>query len=48
MSTSTRTRDRAGEDVVQSLLGGEGIRFMFSSFVNNFAGFTVVAVVSWR
>ncbi len=29
---------------VQSLLDIEGLRFMFSSFVNNFAGFSVVAV----
>ena len=29
---------------VQSLLSEEGIRFMLSSFVNNFAGFAVVAV----
>ncbi len=29
---------------VQSLLSIEGIRFMLSSFVNNFAGFAVVAV----
>jgi aminobenzoyl-glutamate transport protein len=30
---------------VESLLSVEGIRFLFSSFVNNFAGFSVVAVV---
>ena len=30
---------------VRSLLGGDGIRFIFSSFVNNFANFSVVAVV---
>lgn len=30
---------------VESLLSTEGIRFLFSSFVGNFAGFTVVAVV---
>ena len=29
---------------VQSLLSEEGIRFMLSSFVNDFAGFVVVAV----
>ncbi len=29
---------------VQSLLDVEGLRFIFTSFVNNFAGFTVVAV----
>ena len=29
---------------VRSLLGTEGLRFMFSSFVNNFATFGVVAV----
>ncbi len=29
---------------VRSLLGVEGLRFVFSSFVNNFAGFAVVAV----
>ncbi|HWL50547.1 MAG TPA: AbgT family transporter [Acidimicrobiia bacterium] len=29
---------------VQSLLDVEGLRFVFTSFVNNFAGFTVVAV----
>ena len=29
---------------MQSLLSDEGIRFMLSSFVNNFAGFAVVAV----
>ena len=29
---------------VQSLLSLDGIRFMLSSFVNNFAGFAVVAV----
>jgi aminobenzoyl-glutamate transport protein len=29
---------------VKSLLGIDGIRFIFSSFVNNFAGFSVVAV----
>jgi aminobenzoyl-glutamate transport protein len=30
---------------VVSLLSTDGIRFLFSSFVNNFAGFTVVSVV---
>ena len=30
---------------IRSLLGADGIRFIFSSFVNNFAGFSVVAVV---
>jgi aminobenzoyl-glutamate transport protein len=30
---------------VQSILSRDGIRFFFSSFVGNFAGFTVVAVV---
>lgn len=30
---------------IRSLLGGDGIAFIFSSFVNNFAGFSVVAVV---
>ena len=30
---------------LESLLSTDGIRFLFSSFVNNFAGFTVVAVV---
>ncbi len=30
---------------IRSLLGADGIRFIFSSFVNNFASFTVVAVV---
>jgi aminobenzoyl-glutamate transport protein len=30
---------------VESLLSTEGIRFLFASFVNNFAGFTVVSVV---
>jgi aminobenzoyl-glutamate transport protein len=30
---------------VQSLLNVDGIRFLFSSFVSNFAGFSVVAVV---
>jgi len=30
---------------IRSLLGGDGIQFIFSSFVNNFAGFSVVAVV---
>lgn len=29
---------------VQNLLNVEGLRFMFTSFVNNFAGFSVVAV----
>ena len=35
---------------VQSLLDVEGLRFVFTSFVNNFAGFSVVAVtfVAWR
>ncbi len=45
--------DYLGEDVeihqetteVRSLLNGDGIAFIFSSFVNNFAGFSVVAVV---
>ena len=30
---------------IKSLLSNEGVRFIFSSFVNNFAGFGVVAVV---
>jgi aminobenzoyl-glutamate transport protein len=30
---------------IRSLLGGDGIRFIFSSFVSNFANFSVVAVV---
>lgn len=30
---------------IKSLISVEGIRFIFSSFVNNFAGFSVVAVV---
>nr|NLD41278.1 AbgT family transporter [Actinomycetales bacterium] len=30
---------------IKSLLSTEGLRFIFSSFVNNFAGFSVVAVV---
>jgi aminobenzoyl-glutamate transport protein len=30
---------------VRSLLGADGIRFIFSSFVNNFASFSVVAVI---
>lgn len=30
---------------VKSLLSVGGLRFAFSSFVNNFAGFTVVAVM---
>ncbi len=30
---------------IRSLLGSDGVRFIFSSFVNNFAGFSVVAVV---
>jgi aminobenzoyl-glutamate transport protein len=30
---------------IRSLLGADGIRFIFSSFVNNFASFSVVAVV---
>ena len=30
---------------IKSLLSTEGVRFIFSSFVNNFAGFGVVAVV---
>ncbi|MGI5950954.1 MAG: AbgT family transporter [Brooklawnia sp.] len=30
---------------VKSLLSGDGLRFIFSSFVSNFAGFGVVAVV---
>jgi aminobenzoyl-glutamate transport protein len=30
---------------IQSLLSIEGIRFIFTSFVNNFAGFSVVAVI---
>ena len=30
---------------IRSLLGADGIRFIFSSFVSNFAGFSVVAVV---
>ncbi len=30
---------------IRSLLGTDGIRFIFSSFVNNFAGFSVVAVI---
>jgi aminobenzoyl-glutamate transport protein len=30
---------------IRSLLGADGIRFIFSSFVDNFAGFSVVAVV---
>lgn len=45
--------DYLGEDLevvrettsVRSLLGADGIRFIFSSFVNNFASFSVVAVV---
>lgn len=45
--------DYLGEDLevvqettsVRSLLGADGIRFIFSSFVDNFAGFSVVAVV---
>jgi aminobenzoyl-glutamate transport protein len=30
---------------IRSLLGADGIRFIFSSFVNNFASFSVVAVI---
>ena len=30
---------------IESLLSTDGIRFIFSSFVNNFASFSVVAVV---
>lgn len=30
---------------IQSLLSTEGLRFIFTSFVNNFAGFSVVAVI---
>jgi aminobenzoyl-glutamate transport protein len=30
---------------IRSLLGADGVRFIFSSFVNNFASFSVVAVV---
>ena len=30
---------------IRSLLGTDGIRFIFSSFVNNFASFSVVAVI---
>jgi aminobenzoyl-glutamate transport protein len=30
---------------IRSLLSTEGIRFIFTSFVNNFAGFSVVAVI---
>lgn len=30
---------------IRSLLGTDGVRFIFSSFVNNFAAFSVVAVV---
>lgn len=30
---------------IRSLLGADGVRFIFSSFVDNFAGFSVVAVV---
>jgi aminobenzoyl-glutamate transport protein len=45
--------DYAGEELevvqetasIRSLLGADGIRFIFSSFVNNFASFSVVAVV---
>ncbi len=45
--------DYLGEDLevhqettsIRSLLGGDGIRFIFSSFVNNFANFSVVAVI---
>ena len=34
------------EDVgINSLVSVEGVRFIFSSFVNNFAEFSVVAVV---
>ena len=44
--------DYLGEDIeihqetteIESLLSTDGIRFIFSSFVNNFAGFSVVAV----
>ena len=32
-------------DRINSLLNVEGIRFIFTSFVSNFAGFSVVAVV---
>jgi aminobenzoyl-glutamate transport protein len=30
---------------IESLLGTDGVRFLFSSFVSNFAGFSVVSVV---
>jgi aminobenzoyl-glutamate transport protein len=30
---------------IESLLSGDGVAFIFSSFVDNFAGFSVVAVV---
>ena len=32
-------------DEIESLLSADGIRFLFTSFVDNFAGFSVVAVI---
>ena len=46
----TRTRTQEPEihtetTEIESLLSVDGIRFIFSSFVNNFANFSVVAVI---
>jgi aminobenzoyl-glutamate transport protein len=51
--TVTELPDTAADDIVirtetteiQSLLSLDGIRFLFTSFVDNFAGFSVVAVI---
>jgi para-aminobenzoyl-glutamate transporter family len=51
--TAVAPDDYAGEDLevrqettrIESLLSAAGVRFIFSSFVSNFAGFSVVAVV---
>ena len=47
MSSTSTTTSRSSQETTeaQSLLSKDGIRFLFSSFVGNFAGFTVVAVV---
>jgi aminobenzoyl-glutamate transport protein len=51
--TVVQQPDTAGEDIeihqetssIQSLLSVDGIRFLFTSLVDNFAGFSVVAVI---
>ena len=42
--TPTSIRPRKPTIAIQSLLSIDGLRFMFSSFVSNFTGFTVVGV----